>query len=97
MNKFNLKITDLETGETIVDANVGAIVGAYHKEEDGDNARGFSLSHGTLLQFAGVCKGAQDVVSTLLDGDPTLRLAYACINSVVVKADTEGQEGEDDE
>lgn len=65
MKKFHITITDNETGETIVDQDTKAIIGAFDSDEDSTAGMGFT--HCNATELLATATGAKKVANKLMN------------------------------
>lgn len=65
MKKFHITITDNETGETIVDQDTKAIIGAIDGSEDVTSAMGFT--HCNVIELLATATAAKKTADKLLN------------------------------
>lgn len=69
--KFNIKITDNETGEVIQEANTNAIIGGYATEE---GAAGLACSSCGAFTLAAAINAAETAIADNYKNHPGLKL-----------------------
>ena len=69
--KFNIKITDNETGKVIQEADTCCIIGGYVNDE---GAAGMCVVHCNSIDYAKALNAAETAINTAYKNQPELKL-----------------------
>lgn len=89
--KFNIVITNTETGETIINDNTNCIVGAFNKGDG--KAQGVCIVEANTIEAVATIKASREAGFKICAAEPKIMLAML-LTDAVNKEEKDGAENE---